>query len=86
MPDPCRAGDVEKKREASLLREYDTYSSAKKLKEVRAEALRAGFKRDYGRRDWKNIVTIARKAPAEIVETDEMLTWYLDQADNYIGE
>lgn len=86
VPDPRRAGDVEKKREASLLREYDTYSSAKKLKEVRAEALRAGFKRDYGRRDWKNIVTIARKAPAEIVETDEMLTWYLDQADNYIGE
>ena len=58
----------------------------KKLKEVRAEALRAGFKRDYGRRDWKSIVNIARKAPAEIVETDEMLTWYLDQAENYIEE
>lgn len=86
VPDPRQAGDVEKKREASLLKEYDTYSTVKKLKEVRAEALRAGFKRDYGRRDWKSIVAIARKAPAEIVETDEMLTWYLDQAENYIEE
>lgn len=47
VPDPRKAGDLEKLRERALLKEFDEYgeSTQKKLKVFRLEAVRAGFRR-----------------------------------------
>ena len=47
VPDPNKAGDLEKLRERSLLKEFEDYrtSSQKHLKVFRLEAVRAGFKK-----------------------------------------
>ncbi|MCG2731640.1 MAG: DNA methylase, partial [Pseudodesulfovibrio aespoeensis] len=45
VPDPNKAGDLEKLREKALLKEFEEYKQVKKkLKVFRLEAVRAGFK------------------------------------------
>ena len=52
-PDPENEADLEKLRTKRLLRQFDTYkeealkTKTKKIKEVRVEALRSGFKQCY---------------------------------------
>ena len=49
VPDPNRAGDLEKLREKALLKEFDAYKQEKKkLKVFRLEAVRAGFREGMG--------------------------------------
>ena len=47
VPDPNKAGDLEKLRERTLMREFEEYreSKQKRLKVFRLEAVRAGFKK-----------------------------------------
>ena len=47
VPDPSKAGDLEKLRERSLLKEFEEYrtTTQKRLRVLRLEAVRAGFKR-----------------------------------------
>jgi hypothetical protein len=79
VPDPNRAGDLEKLRERSLLREFDEYRDAKqkKLKLFRLEAVRAGFRRAWQQNDYGTIVAMADKLPEDILQEDAMLLmWY----------
>jgi len=54
VPDPNKAQDLEKKREKTLLKEFETYKvfAGRKIKESRLEVLRAGF-----RAAWANKTT-----------------------------
>jgi predicted RNA-binding Zn-ribbon protein involved in translation (DUF1610 family) len=82
VPDPNKAGDLEKLRERSLLTEFDEYrtSTQKRLTVFRLEAVRAGFKKAWQERDYATIITVARKIPEDILQEDPKLLMWYDQA------
>ncbi|MCH8098059.1 MAG: DNA methylase [Proteobacteria bacterium] len=82
VPDPNKAGDVEKRRERVLLREFEEYrqSPQKKLKLFRLEAVRAGFFKAYQDRDYRTIISVAEKIPEAVLQEDQKLMLWYDQA------
>ncbi len=87
VPDPNKAGDLEKLREKALLKEFEEYKTAKKkLKVFRLEAVRAGFKKAWQERDYPTIVSIADKIPNNVLEEDPKLLMWYDQAVTRLGE
>ena len=82
VPDPRKAGDLEKLRERALLREFDDYrdSTERRLRVFRLEAVRAGFRRSWQRQDYATIIAVAQKIPEAVLqEAPKLLMWY-DQA------
>lgn len=87
VPDPNKAGDLEKLREKALLREFEEYKAAKKkLKVFRLEAVRAGFKKAWQERDYVTIISVAEKIPNNVLEEDPKLLMWYDQAVTRLGE
>ena len=87
VPDPNKAGDLEKLREKGLLKEFGEYKAVKKkLKVFRLEAVRAGFKKAWQERDYAVIVDVARKIPNNVLEEDPMLLMWYDQAVTRLGD
>jgi DNA modification methylase/predicted RNA-binding Zn-ribbon protein involved in translation (DUF1610 family) len=88
VPDPNKAGDLEKLREKALLKEFEDYraSSQKRLKVFRLEAVRAGFKKAWQERDYATIITVARKIPENVLQEDPKLLMWYDQALTRSGE
>ena len=81
VPDPNKAGDLEKLREKALIKEFEEYKQTKKkLKIFRLEAVHAGFKKCYQERDYATIINIAQKIPNKILEEDPKLLMWYDQA------
>lgn len=82
VPDPNKAQDLEKKREKTLLKEFDAYLAAtgRRLKEFRLEVLRAGFKAAWAKKDYQTIIKVAQKIPDEALQEDEKLLLWYDQA------
>ena len=89
-PDTNEAKDREALRTKVLLKEFNGYVTAinqpraKKLKEVRVEALRAGFKNCWEQKDFKTIVTLGDMIPQNILLEDEQLLMYYDIAKDRI--
>lgn len=88
VPDPNKAGDLEKLRERALMREFEEYrnSKQKRLKVFRLEAVRAGFKKAWQERDYVTIIAVARKIPETILQEDPKLLMWYDQALTRAGE
>ena len=87
VPDPNKAGDLEKLREKSLLREFEEYRNAtKKLKTFRLEAIRAGFKHAFQERDYATILAVGKKIPEDVLEEDEKLLMWFNQAEMRMEE
>ncbi len=88
VPDPKKAGDLEKLRERALLKEFEEYraSNAKQLRVFRVEAMRAGFKAAYDRKDYRMIVEVAEKLPETVLQEDEKLLMYYDVASMRLGD
>ncbi|MDO8957960.1 MAG: DNA methyltransferase [Deltaproteobacteria bacterium] len=87
VPDPNKAGDLEKLRERSLLKEFEEYRTVgahghapKRLKVFRLEAVRAGFKKAWQERDYTTIISVARKIPENVLQEDPKLLMWFDQA------
>ena len=82
VPDPNKAGDLEKLREKALLKEFEEYRTAgqKRLKVFRLEAVRAGFKKAWQERDYGTIIEVARKIPEDVLQEDPKLLMWYDQA------
>lgn len=86
VPDPNKAGDLEKLREKALLKEFGEYRQAqKKLKVFRLEAVRAGFKKAWQERDYSTIIGVAEKIPNKVLEEDPKLLMWYDQAVTRMG-
>lgn len=87
VPDPNKAGDLEKLRERALLREFEEYrqSKQKRLKVFRLEAVRAGFKKAWAERDYATIIAVARKIPENVLQEDPKLLMWYDQALTRMG-
>ena len=87
VPDPNKAGDLEKLREKDLLKEFEAYKQAqKKLKVFRLEAVRAGFKKAWQDRDYATIIAVAEKIPNNVLEEDPKLLMWYDQALTRMGD
>ncbi len=88
VPDPNKAGDLEKLRERTLLREFNEYleSKQKRLKVFRLEAVRAGFKKAWQERDYAPIIQVAQKIPENVLQEDPKLLMWYDQAVTRTGE
>ena len=81
--------DVDKNliRTKALLKEFNLYKEQAskpkaKLKEVRVEALRAGFKQCYIDKDFATIVLVGDKIPQNLRDEDEVLLQFYDIALN----
>ncbi|ASN03849.1 DNA methyltransferase [Virgibacillus necropolis] len=90
VPDPNKQADLEKLREKSLLREYDGYlqeleGNKKKLKTFRTEAIRAGFKKAYSDKDFESIVKVGERIPEKVIQEDDKLLMYYDNACIRLG-
>jgi hypothetical protein len=79
VPDPHKAQDLEKIRDAHLLREFKQYrqSPQKRLKTFRLEAMRAGFKHAWNQQDYQTIIEMAEKmTEIALYEDDKLLQLY----------
>jgi hypothetical protein len=56
-------------------------SGGKKIKEVRTEAVRLGFKECFAARDYATILAISAKLPENVIEEDEQLQMIHDMAE-----
>ena len=88
VPDPNKAGDLERLRERVLLQEFKGYrqSRQRRLKMFRLEAVRAGFKMAWQERDYGAIIAVSRKIPEKILQEDPRLIMWYDQAVTRSGE
>lgn len=88
VPDPNKAGDLEKLRERTLLREFEEYrqSKQKKLKVFRLEAVRAGFGKAWDNRDYATIIEMAKKIPENVLQEDWKLSMWYDLAITRTGD
>ncbi len=87
IPDPNKAADLEKLREKQLLREFELYKDDKKrLKIIRLEAVRVGFRKAWQDKDYKTIIDIANRIPTNVLEEDPKLLMYYDQAITRMGD
>lgn len=88
VPDPNKAGDLEKLRERTLMREFEEYRESKqrRLKVFRLEAVRAGFRKAWQARDYATIITVAGKIPERILQEDPKLLMWYDQALTRTGD
>ena len=89
VPDSENEADLEKLRTKRLIKQFDAYKvdAAKpkaKIKEVRVEALRAGFKQCYQDKDFKTIVTVGDKIPNNLLMEDEVLLQFYDIASSRV--
>ena len=82
VPDPGKAGDLEKLRERALQKEFDDYreSGQRRLRVFRLEAVRAGFRRAWQQQDYATIIAVAQKIPDAVLQEDPKLLMWYDQA------
>lgn len=87
VPDPNKQAEREALREKALLREFEEYrtSTQRKLNVFRTEAVRAGFKACWQERDYGTIVKVAEKLPDAVLQEDEKLLMYYDNALTRLG-
>ncbi len=88
VPDPTKQAEREAIREKALLREFEEYrtSTQRKLKVFRTEAVRAGFKACWQERDYGTIVKVSEKLPDAVLQEDEKLLMYYDNALTRLGD
>ena len=88
MPDPNKAADVEIRRTRLLLREFEEYrrSPHRRLRLFRLEAVLAGFFKAHQDQDYTTIIEVAKKIPKAVLQVDQKLLLWYDQALTRTGE
>ncbi len=59
---------------------------AKKMKVIRLEAVRAGFKHCWQNRDYRTIIAVAQRIPENVLQEDPKLLMWYDQALTRMGD
>ncbi|WP_410004882.1 DNA methyltransferase [Aequorivita nionensis] len=88
-PDPENEADLEKLRKGRLSRLFEGYKKEienprTKIKEVRVEALREGFKQCYQDKDFKTIIAVGDRIPNNLLMEDEVLLQFYDIASSRV--
>ena len=88
VPNPEREEDLQKLREHDLLKQFEEYKAhtGRKLKLVRMEAVRCGFKKAWQDRDYATIIDVAEKTPQNLLQEDQKLLMWYDQAQTRSGD
>jgi 16S rRNA G966 N2-methylase RsmD len=87
VPDPQNEAHLEQIRHRALCKEFQRYLDTKgKLRIVRTEALRAGFKESWQKKDYTTIVKMAKRVPDAVIQEDQALLMYFDNASLMLGE
>ena len=81
--------DLEKLRTKALLKEFKLYLEVcrkprGKLKDVRVEAVRAGFKQCYSDKNFADIILVGDRIPQNLLMEDEALLQYYDIASSKV--
>lgn len=81
--------DLEKLRTKALMKEFKLYLEVcrkprGKLKDVRVEAVRAGFKQCYSDKNFADIILVGDRIPQNLLTEDEVLLQYYDIASSKI--
>jgi len=81
--------DLEKLRNKALLKEFKRYlelcrKPRGKLKDVRVEAVRAGFKQCYSDKNFADIILVGDRIPQNLLTEDEILLQYYDIASSKV--
>jgi DNA modification methylase len=84
IPDLNDQAQLDAVRNKRLLKEFEVYVEAKKVKNARLEALRAGFKECYKNKDFATIVAVGDKIDEELLTTDEVLLRFYDIASSRV--
>lgn len=84
-PDALTQAELEARRQARLLRQFEEYLETaradRRLKEVRKEALVAGFTEAYRGGRFQDILTVGRKLPKRLLESSPDLFDFVDIAE-----
>lgn len=85
VPDLEKQIDLEKLKHKSLMKEFNLYKEMAqkpraRIREVRVEALREGFKQCFKDKDFATILLLGDKIPQNILTEDEQLLQYYDIA------
>jgi len=81
VPDPKKEADLEQIRHRALMKEFQQYLDTKgRLKLVRTEAIRVGFKECWQKLDYPTIVQMAKRVPEAVIQEDPALLMYYDNA------
>jgi len=84
-PDALTQAELEERRQARLLRQFGEYletaQGGGRLKEIRKEALLAGFTQAYRDGRFQDILTVGRKLPKKIVESSPDIFDFIDIAE-----
>lgn len=85
VPDLEKQIDLEKLKHKSLMKEFNLYKEMAqkpraRIKDVRTEALREGFKQCFKDKDFATILLVGDKIPQNILTEDEALLQYYDIA------
>jgi hypothetical protein len=88
VPDPNKQADLDQIRERALLKEFEELkeSTQRRIKQFRTEAVRAGFKACWQEKDYATIVKVAAKLPEAVLQEDEKLLMYIDNAQTRLGD
>lgn len=88
VPDPSKQADLDRVREKALLKQFEDIkqSNQRKIKQVRTEAIRAGFKDCWQKRDYATIVKVASKLADSVLQEDDKLLMYVDNSQNFLGD
>lgn len=87
VPDPKKEADLEQLRHRALMKEFQQCLDTKgRLKVVRTEALRAGFKDCWQKKDYTSIVEMAKRVPEAVIQEDQALLMYYDNASLLSGQ
>ena len=82
VPDPKKSEHLDQLRTRALLAEFAVYAAGKgPLTRFRSEAVRAGFKDAWGRKDFAAIVAIGRRVPSDVYVEDSALLHYFRNAE-----
>jgi hypothetical protein len=82
VPNPAKAEHLEQLRDGELLRVFESYKTGRaRLERFRSEAVRAGFKKAWGERDFATIVAVGRRLPADAFTEDPSLLHYFRNAE-----
>ena len=81
--------DLEKLRTKALLKEFKLYLEVcrkprGKLKDVRMEAVRAGFKQCYSDKNFADIILVGDRIPQNLLTEDEQLLMYYESANSKV--
>ena len=86
VPDPKKSEHLDQIRVRALLKEFGTYLPGRgPLGKFRTEAIRAGFKDAWSRKDFPTIVTVGRRLPNDVFIEDSSLLHYFRNAERLAG-